>query len=55
MAVNQTDISAELFDVLLGKVLSHFYDMFFFLWKEGLDADLRREVREEHPSAELWV
>lgn len=29
--------------------------MFFDLWKEGLDSDLRREMREEHPTAELWV
>uniref|UniRef100_A0A183C202 Glucuronosyltransferase n=1 Tax=Globodera pallida TaxID=36090 RepID=A0A183C202_GLOPA len=53
--LNMIANSLKDFEPVGGKVISNFYDMFFALWKDGLDADLRRELCEEHPNAEIWL
>uniref|UniRef100_A0A914HKQ9 Fungal lipase-like domain-containing protein n=1 Tax=Globodera rostochiensis TaxID=31243 RepID=A0A914HKQ9_GLORO len=53
--LNMIANSLKDFEPVGGKVISNFYDMFFALWKDGLDADLRRELCEEHLNAEIWI
>ncbi|KAL3096531.1 hypothetical protein niasHT_028944 [Heterodera trifolii] len=53
--LNMMANSLKDFEPVGGKVISSFYDMFFDLWKEGLDADLRHELCEEHTNAEIWI
>lgn len=42
------------FEPVGGKVVAYFYDIFFQLWKIGLEADLRKIILR-YPNAELWV
>lgn len=42
------------FEPVGGKVVAYFYDIFFQLWKAGLEADLRDTI-SRYPNSELWV